>query len=166
MNREQQDHLFRRGLALCRKGALDDSIILFRRLIDSGSDEPVHLSYYGLLTTLVSGNRQLGLSLCDRALRFGTDEPQVLINVASVYERIGQPTKAIKMLRRGLRQTPGHKGMLKLIDKLSPRKQPPLSFVDRNNPVNKALAVTIAKVTGKLSDEDQPQRERATAVTS
>lgn len=149
MDRDQQDRMFRQGLALCRKGSLGDAAAIFRRLIDGGSSEPLHLSYCGLLTTLVVGDRKQGLALCERALRYGADEPQVVVNVASVFERIGRPIHAINVLRRGLRARPGHPDMLKQINRLSPRRRPPLSFLDRSNAVNKALSMAVAKLTAR-----------------
>lgn len=154
VERDQQDRLFRQGLALCRKGSLSTAAIIFRRLVELGSNEPLHLSYCGLLTTLVFGHRREGLSLCERALRFGADEPQVVVNVARVYEKTGQKTKAIKVLRRGLRELPAHAEMLNQINRLSPRRRPPLSFVDRNNAVNRQLAIFLARLSGRRESEE------------
>ena len=156
MDSEQRHRLFRRGLALSHRGALSDAARVFRRLVDDGTDEPLHLSYCGLLTAIVHGRKSEGLRLCERALQFGAYEPEVVMNSARLYVTLGCPLKAVEVLRRGLRQKPGHKGMLKQIGKLSPRRQPPLSLVDRNNVVNKRLAICLAKLTTSL--------ERRTAV--
>lgn len=153
MDSEQRDRLFRKGLALSRRGALSEAALVFRSLVDDGTDDPLHLSYCGLLTAIVHGRKAEGLRLCERALQFGSYEPEVIMNAARLYEALGCPLKAVEALRRGLRQKPGHKGMLQQIDKLSPRRQPPLSFVERNHPLNKQLAIGLARLTSSMGGQ-------------
>ncbi len=148
MDREQRDRLFRRGLALSRKGALSEAAVLFRRLVDQGTEDPLHLSYCGLLMAVVYGEDREGLQLCERALNFGAYEPEVVLNLARLYERLGLPQKAVKLLRRGLREKPRHREMLGHINRLSPRRRPPLSFVHRDQYLNKQLAILLAKLRG------------------
>ena len=90
---------------------------------------------------------------CERAMQIGSYEPEVVMNTARLYVTLGCPLKAVEVLRRGLRQTPGHKGMLKQIDKLNPRRQPPLSFVGRNHPVNRQLAICLAKLSSSKGSQ-------------
>ena len=61
---DRWDTMLRRGLGLMRKGALSEAALLFRRLVDEGCSEPVHLSYCGLLTAIVQGDKEQGLELC------------------------------------------------------------------------------------------------------
>jgi predicted Zn-dependent protease len=157
MNRAEREKLFRRGLALCRRGELSDANVVFDELLRSGTEEPLHLSYAGLLTATAGGDRKTGLRLCERAFCFGTDEPDVVMNLTRVYLSVGRRSKAIKALRRGLRKTPKHPAMLTLINELSPRADPPLSMVDRNNAINKSMAILLAKLSGRFG------RERAEA---
>ena len=49
MNYDDRNQKFRLGLGLCRKGKLTEAAVFFRQLIESGSEEPLHVSYYGLL---------------------------------------------------------------------------------------------------------------------
>jgi len=151
---------------MCRKGRLSDAAVVFRRLVDGGSDEPLHLSYCGLLTATVRGDRTDGIDLCERALRFGAYEPEVVVNLARLYETMGARTKAVKLLRRGLREKPAHPGMVALIDRLAPRCRPPLSVLDRDNPLNKQLAIALAKLSGRYkSGSDESTRRRGEGLT-
>ena len=159
MNRNQQDRLFRRGLAICRKGRLSEAAVVFRRLVDGGSEEPLHLSYSGLLTATVGGRRPEGLELCERALEFGAYEPEVIVNLARLYESLGSRQNAIKLLRRGLRESPHHHpAMMSQIERLSPRRQPPLSMIDRDHLLNKHLAILLARLSGQLDRNTDPGR--------
>ena len=91
---------------MCHKGALSDAALVFRRLVESGSEEPLHLSYCGLLTAVVHGYRLEGLRLCQRALQFGAYEPEVVLNLARLYETAGAISKAVKLLRNIRTGTP------------------------------------------------------------
>jgi len=170
MDLEQKERLFRRGVALTRSGAMSEAVKIFRILVQEGTDDPLQLSYCGLLTAVVYGENREGLKLCERALAFGVYEPEVVVNVARLYERIGMSKKAVQLLRRGLREKPKHPGMMALINRLSPRRRPPLSFVERENCVNKALAVLLAKLGGgqegsKIVRQAQAPRRRTAAST-
>jgi len=154
MNYDEQDRTFRQGLSMCRKGLVADAAARFHELVASGSQEPLHLSYHGLLTATVHGRRREGLSLCQRAMQFDPSEPDVVSNLARLYELGGEKLKAIKTLRRGLRATPGHPRLLKQIDRLSPRKRPPLSMVARDNALNKQLAILVARLTGRYGKKE------------
>ena len=154
MDSSERNRVYRRGVALCRKGMLTDAALLFRELIEGGSEDPLHLSFCGLLTVTVHGRRAEGLELCRRAAQFGADEPDVVLNLARLYEMTGERTKALKLLRRGLRENPKHPRLLDRINRLSPRRTPPLSMVDRNNPINKQLAILLAKLGGRNASPD------------
>ena len=154
MNRDDLNKKFRQGLGLCRKGKVAEAAVLFRQIIESGSEEPLHISYYGLLTAAVHGRRREGLRLCERAMHFDQSEPDVVSNLARLYEICGENLKAIKTLRRGLRATPRHPRLLRQINRLSPRKRAPLSMVDRGNTLNKHLAILLARLGGRYGKEE------------
>ena len=163
MNHDDLNKKFKQGLGMCRTGKVAEAAALFRQLVQSGSEEPLHVSYCGLLTATVHGRRREGLRLCERAMHFDSSEPDVVSNLARLYEIIGENQKAIKTLRRGLRATPRHPRLLSQINRLSPRKKPPLSMVDRDNALNKHLAILLARLGGGYGKEEgdtrQPARE-------
>lgn len=160
MNYDERDRKFKQGVGMCRKGQMADAAIIFRELIASGSEEPLHLSYHGLTTATVHGQRREGLSFCQRAMQFDSSEPDVVSNLARLYELNGQKQKAVETLRRGLRQRPGHPRLLAYINRLSPRRKPPLSMVDRENPINKQLAILAAKMTGRYKKRKVPTAQQ------
>jgi len=164
MNRDDLNKKFRQGLGLCRKGKVAEAAVLFRQIIESGSEEPLHISYYGLLTATVQGDRRQGLDLCQRAMETDPSEPDVVSNLARLYELCGETEKAIKTLRRGLRATPRHPRLLGQINRLSPRKKPPLSMVDRDNALNKHMAIMLARLGGNYGKEKAKNRNRRRAA--
>lgn len=163
MELEAQDKLFRHAMALFRRGALNDAALLFRQLVDAGSMAPRHLSYCGLLAVTVHGRKREGRELCEKALNLGADEPEVVSNMARLYELNGEDQRAVKVLRRGLRATPKHPTLLSQIQRLSPRQKPPLSMVHRENLLNKLLAIVLARVSGRYDAAARSQTGGKTA---
>jgi tetratricopeptide (TPR) repeat protein len=155
LNRDDMNKKFWQGLGLCQTGKIADAAALFQQIIAGGSEEPLHVSYYGLLTATVHGRRREGLRLCKRAMHVDPTEPDVVRNLARLYEICGQNRNAIETLRVGLRAVPGHPRLLSQINRLSPRKAPPLSMLDRDNPLNKHLAILLARFGGSR----RPARE-------
>lgn len=149
MNRDQITRKFKQGVVLCRNGKLVEASTLFQQIIATGSEEPLHLSYHGLILATAHGRRREGLQLCQRAMTFDPAEPEVVLNLARLHEISGQKLQAIETLRRGLRANPEQPRLMKQIERLSPRKRPPLSMVDRDNAVNKQLAIMLARMTGR-----------------
>lgn len=146
MTYEEREKAFRKAVYMCRRGMLPDAARLFRQLVDSGSLEPLHLSYCGLLTATVHGNRRQGVEMCRRSLQYGIHEPQVVLNAARLYEKLGDRRTAVDVLRRGLRATPDASSLVEMIDRLAPRRKPVLG--DRDNPLNKHLGRFVSLFTG------------------
>ncbi len=159
MELEAQHKAFRRGMTLFRRGALNDAALVLRQLVDAGSIVPLHLSYCGLLAATVHGSKREGRELCERALQFGADEPEAVSNLARLYEFNSEDKRAVQILRRGLRATPEHPALLAQIQRLSPRQQPPLSTVRRDNLINKLLGIVLARVSGRHHATARPGKQ-------
>jgi hypothetical protein len=159
MELEAQGTLFARGMKLFRRGSLNDAALIFRQLVDAGSVTPLHMSYCGLLTVTVHGRKREGRELCERAMQLGADEPEVVANLARLYELNGESRRAIRVLRRGLRATPGHPKLAAQIQRLSPRRKPPLSMLHRDNPINKGLAILLARISGQYDASARPGKQ-------
>lgn len=149
MDREQQAKIYRRAVGLTRRGDLPDAALLFRQLVDAGSMDPLHLSYCALMTATVHHDRRAGTKMMRKAISLGAQEPQVMLNAARLYETLGERHKAVKILRQGLRETPKHPELLRVINRLAPRRPPAISLLDRDNPLNKTLGKATARIEGK-----------------
>ncbi len=139
MDLTQRDAVFRNAFADYTGGRREQAAVKFFRLVKDGSNEPRHLSFCGLLMATVKGQIQDGIKLCERAVDLGFSDPLVHLNLARLHYTVGRRTNAVKVLRKGLRFKPGHPGMLREIQRLSPRSKPPLGFLDRDHALNKYL---------------------------
>ena len=139
MDLTQRDAVFRNAVADYSGGRREQAAVKFFRLVKDGSNEPRHLSFCGLLMATVKGQVQDGIKLCERAVDLGFSDPLVHLNLARLHYTVGRRTNAVKVLRNGLRCNPDHPGMLREIQRLSPRSKPPLGFLDRDHALNKYL---------------------------
>jgi len=145
MYSEIVEQLHQRAMTLLKQGRMTEAGGVFRQLIEEGSTDPMHMSYHGLTLTMAKRNCRAGLEYCERAMSLGAHAPQLYLNLVRVYEMLGERGNAVKALRGGIRRNPKDKRLIKEIDRLSPRRQPPLKFLHRDQFVNKHLAKMIAK---------------------
>lgn len=168
METEGRNKLFHRGMVLFRQGRLNEAGAVFGHLVEQGSSDPLHLSYHGLLMATVEGKPRQGLKVCERAVNLGGYEPQVFLNLARVHELLGEREKAAEVVRAGIRRNRGDRRLLKVIERLSPRK-PPLRSLHRDHPLNKHLGILISRcskgASGKRGkSKTETKREPASAA--
>ena len=141
MDMRQRDAMFQSAFEDFRGGRLSQAATKLCRLVEDGSNEPRHLSFCGLLMATVNGRVREGLELCERALDLGFTDPWVHLNLARLHLSVGRRTRAAHVLRNGLRMQPDHPGLLRELQRISPRSKPPLGFLDRDHALNRYLGV-------------------------
>jgi hypothetical protein len=100
---------------------------------------PEAMSWYGLTLVLVERNSNLGVMLCDQALRAAGPEPELLLNVARVHLALNQRERAVRAILRGLEHWPGDPRFAAARDAIGIRRPPVLGFLPRGNPLNRVL---------------------------
>ena len=151
MDLKQRDAVFRSAVGDYRAGRLNQAAAKSRRLVEDGSNDPRHLSFCGLLVATVNGRVQEGLKLCERAVDLGFADPQVFLNLARLHSSVRRRSRAVNVLRKGLRTEPDHPGLLREIQRLSPRNKPPLGSLNRDHLLNKYLGLFRARFQRKAS---------------
>jgi hypothetical protein len=126
------------------------------RLADEKSprnDPAAHLyrSYHGL--SLIYCADVSGLNLCRNAAARDNRTPEVFFNLTLAELRFNHRKRACGAITQGLRIDPRHNGLLKLRDRIGVRRQPCVSFLKRDNPVNKWLG----KVTYRQAKRRAPR---------
>ena len=139
MNAQERLRVFRSGLQACRDRRFGEARNKFRLLVADGSRDPHHVSFYGLLLARDRCTVRDGIELCQRAVTLGGGEPQLYLNLARAYTAGGLRMRAVKVLRQGLRYSKTHRGLQREIQRLSPRGDPVLGSLSRNNVLNKYL---------------------------
>jgi predicted Zn-dependent protease len=147
MNVAERNHVFNRALKSYHEGELQASADDLCLLLKHGSRDPRHISYCGLLVATAEGRVKDGRVLCELAVREASNDPEMYINLARIYAWNGQTGRAIDILRKGLKIAPQDAGLLREIDRLSPRARPSVFFLSRDNPLNKYLGRTRARLS-------------------
>lgn len=97
------------------------------------------LSYYGLCVALVQKKFKPAIDLCKHALEAQFYNPDHYVNLSRVYEAAGNRKKALEAILEGLKVLPDEKNLLDRRNQLGQRSHPPVPFLSRSNPINRAL---------------------------
>ena len=145
MDLNQREAMFRSAVGDYTGGRQSQAATKFLRLVKDGSNDPRHLSFCGLLEATLNGKVDEGIKLCERALDLGFTDPRIHLNLARVHCSVGRVSKAVDVLRNGMRTLPGDAGLLREIQRLSPRNKPPLGFLNREHVLNKYLGTVLLR---------------------
>ena len=96
-----------------------------------------YMSYLGITQVLL--NDVSGLNLCRQAAQEELHAAEIFENLVRAELKLGHRKRACDALRRGLRVDKGHPGLRALRDAMGVRRGPCLSFLDRDNPLNRLL---------------------------
>ena len=101
-------------------------------------NEPLILSYYGLLQGLVDRKHRSAVETCKKAV--------LLLTLGKAYLAAGKKRDAIDAFKRGLSYDRSHPDIRRELKVLGERKNPPVSFLGRANPINKLIGMLLHKV--------------------
>jgi tetratricopeptide (TPR) repeat protein len=129
--------------------------VAFERAHRRDPRDPRYMSWYGLTLVLVERNWNLGVVLCDEALRSAGPDPELLLNQARAHLALNQRVRAVQAIERGLQTWPDHAGLVAARDALGLRRPPVISFLSRNNPLN----VLLGRIRHRWSQRSVPNYE-------
>jgi Flp pilus assembly protein TadD len=130
---------FKECLTHLRDGHPDEALQDVRRALDSAPTNPFYLSYAGLLEALGEQRFDEAERLCLEALQLRRSHPQLYLNLAEVYQAAGRSQDAIETLEKGWISTGRDRRIRTALKKLGRRRQPVVSFLQRNHPMNRIL---------------------------
>ena len=113
------------------------------------------MSYYGCLTAIVEKKIDKGIKLCQGALeKLGPSTEKSVhatfyLNLGRAYLAGGQKEQAIEAFDNGLTFDKKNHDLLWELKKLGTRKNPPIPFLSRGNPINKYIGMIRSKFKGK-----------------
>jgi tetratricopeptide (TPR) repeat protein len=97
------------------------------------------LSFYALSLSMSAGRHKEAIDLCQQAIRVQFLNPYHYVNLARIYHASGNPKRAIKTLQQGLAALPNNRLIVSYWKEIGLRAAPPISFLSRENPLNKIL---------------------------
>jgi len=117
-------------------------------------DDPLILSYFGCLQAIVDKKYRSGVEACKRAIvllkRKETFDEELLfpvfyLNLGRAYVAAKKKKDAIDSFQKGLQYDNGNNYLKQELQKLGVRKQPPVPFLDRSNPINRYIGLVLHK---------------------
>jgi len=115
-------------------------------------DEPLILSYFGCMQALVGKKFRNGVETCKRAIQLLKEKetfseeilfPVFYLNLGRAYVAAGRKKDAIDSFKKGLKYDNGNSDLHKELHRLGVRKQAPVPFLDRSNPINKNIGIVL-----------------------
>ncbi len=140
---------------LLRKGGGKAALRTLWEALEKFPSDPFLLSYYGCLVAVVENDPKEGIRICREAiagirdsLPFGSEFffPVFYLNLGRAYLKGGRKEEAVDAFQEGLKNDPENHDLLWELRKLGRRKRPPISFLQRSNPVNKYIGLLVSKV--------------------
>jgi tetratricopeptide (TPR) repeat protein len=141
---EDGERLFGRALDALAAGETLSALALLEQALKL-RDNPSWHSYLGYCIAKERGQVKKGCDLCLASLKLEPENPVHYLNLAKVHQIAGHKPEALGVLRDGM-SVGGSKEILALLDEMGTRKPPVLSFLSRDNPLNKGLGMILNRM--------------------
>jgi tetratricopeptide (TPR) repeat protein len=135
--------LYESGLEAFNSGRYLSALHYFERSV-AQERTPESLSRLGLCLAKEKRNFSKAISLCKEAIKYEPRNPAHFLFLGRIHLLAGQKKEAIRIFRMGLRSGK-NPDIDKELERLGSRKEPPLPFFGRSNPINKYLGLFLKK---------------------
>ncbi len=135
MDSFEADATFQLGLRYFRQNRQKEAANAFRAAFKSNPENPVYLSYYGMIVALAENCLQDGLTFCQAAINRAPYEAELYLNLSRIYLHSHQRRKALESLLTGMLYDKSE--LLKQeFKRLGVRRKPFFTRLSRNHPLN------------------------------
>jgi Tfp pilus assembly protein PilF len=141
MDPDLAKEVFSQGLDYLHRNRIPEAANAFRRAVKMDSENPRHLSYYGLILALGDENVHDAINFCRGAIVRAAYEPEFYVNLSKVYTKAGQRKKALEALVEGMNFDKTNALLRMEMKRLGIRRKPAVSFLSRNHIVNRSLGL-------------------------
>jgi tetratricopeptide (TPR) repeat protein len=132
---------FRQGLSFFEAGNFEVASVFFSELLETEAfieeDVSICRSWNGLSKAL-DGDRE-GVVDCRIAVQIDRPSLQAYLNLARAELEVGNVEKLLIALEKGISLYPNSRKLRDLYDRYDRRGPPPISFLSRDNPLNRLL---------------------------
>jgi Flp pilus assembly protein TadD len=132
---------FKQGLRKLRDGHPQDALNHFQKASEMEPQNPYYMSFAGVALVRTRGKRAAAVKLCENALTLKRNEAQLHLNLAEVYLAADRRGDALVTLDRAAVAFGRHAGVQRARYRLGSRRPPVLSFLSRDNALNRKLGI-------------------------
>jgi tetratricopeptide (TPR) repeat protein len=130
---------FKEGVDLLKNGYPQRALVRLRRAFECERRNPYYLSFLGLSIARAERKWDQASELCEVAIHLKRNEVQFHLNLADVYAAAGRRTQAIDTLDAALELFSNDARLKRARTRIEKRRSPVLSFLGRDNALNKQL---------------------------
>ena len=141
---------FKEGLAFLRNNYAHRAVAHFSRALELDKMNPFYISYLGLAMAAGERNWEAAEDLCTQAVKMRRGQPELYINLAEVYRLERKRQDAVETLSEGLTYTKRDPRIDEALRRFGFRRSPVISFLDRNNILNRQLGKLRYRVMQSL----------------
>jgi len=136
--------LFKKGLEALARNEWTAALACFEKATGL-LNIPIHNSFLALCIARERGQTNKAVALCRETLEEEPDNPVLYLNLGKLYLIQGKTEEAIEAFRKGLSQGTNEQIIAEL-RRIGTRRPPPLSFLDRDHPLNKYLGIILGRL--------------------
>src|SRR5579864_9539696 len=132
---------FKQGLALLRDNFAEKALPHMEKAAKLEKNNPYYMSYLGVVMARSEQKWAEAEKLCDSAVRMKRNQAQLYLNLAEVYATAGRREDAVEALQSGLKYARRDVRLNLAMNRLAERRPPVLTFLTRQNPLNRQLGM-------------------------
>jgi tetratricopeptide (TPR) repeat protein len=137
---------YQKGLKAIEQGKILEALALVEKALIKEPENPRYQSLFGLCISKERGQITEAIDICERSLKAEPDFIEHYIYLGQVYKRAGLSRDAIDVIRKGLKIDRKHPGLIAEIETFGLRKNPVISYLSRNNVLNKYLGIIFSRL--------------------
>jgi Flp pilus assembly protein TadD len=146
---------FKEGVVLLKNGYPQRALVRLRRAFESEKRNPYYLSFLGLSVARAERKWDQASELCEIAVHLKRQEAQFRLNLAEVYQLAGRRTQAIDTLDAALELFSNDERLKRARSRVEKRRSPVLSFLNRDNVLNRQLGKLRHRALKRAGRENQ-----------
>jgi Flp pilus assembly protein TadD len=132
---------FKTGLTLLRDNYAMKALPHMKRAVELDRNNPYYMSYLGVVLARSESKWGEAERLCDSAVRMKRNQAQLYLNLAEVYATAGRRDDAIEALQSGLKFARRDVRLTIAMNKLTQRRAPVFTFLNRKHPLNRQVGL-------------------------
>ncbi|HXN17507.1 MAG TPA: tetratricopeptide repeat protein [Candidatus Binatus sp.] len=145
---------FKEGVALLKNGYPQRALPRLRSAFNFEQRNPYYLSFLGLCVARAEKKWDQAAELCEIAVQLKRSEVQFHLNLAEVYQLSGRRSRAIDALDAALELFNDDQRLKRARGRIEKRSRPVLSFLDRDNVLNKHLGKWRHRALSRVKKQD------------
>ncbi len=128
---------FKTGLSLLRDNYATRALQHIQRAAELEKNNPYYMSYLGVALARTEKKWADAERMCDNAVRLKRNQAQLYLNLAEVYIAAGRKEDARETLISGMKYARRDIRLNIAMAKLTPRRLPVFTFLERKHPLNR-----------------------------